>query len=599
MLATLGGAPFDSDEWVFEIKWDGYRAIADLREGLQFYSRNGLSYIGRYKEIEKGLAQQPHRVVLDGEVVAYDPDGQPDFQKLQHYAENLDAPLVYHVFDLLHLNGHSTESLTLLERKELLKKALAETGSVQFCDHVENSGTGFFNAALEANLEGIMAKKKSSTYHEGTRTPEWLKIKNHLTDEAVIAGFTEPCGSRKYFGSLILGKYVDGEFRYAGHVGTGFSEKRLKEIHALLKPLITKEIPFDQKPATNAPPTWVKPEVVCTVKYSEVTADGLFRLPVFIALREDKEPEEVVAGDETLATDDLENVKFTNTDKLYWKKEKITKGALIDYYLSVSDYILPHLKDRAQSLHRFPNGIDGDSFYHKNAGEDAPSWVETIHIFSESNNREVEYIVCNDKDTLGYLVNLGCIELNPWSNRVNRPGKPDYLVIDLDPSEKNSFKQVVEAARVTKEVLDACGVTGYCKTSGSTGIHIFVPTGGEYTYDQVRDFAQVLMHFVQQRLPDTTTLERSLRKRGPKIYLDYMQNGEGQTVASTYSVRPKRQAPVSMPIEWNELTKDLSTRDFTIHNALDRLSKKGDIFLPVLKEKTRIEKAIEQLQSMD
>lgn len=633
MLATLGDVPFDSDEWVFEIKWDGYRAIADLREELQFYSRNGLSYLGRYKEIEKGLAQQPHRVVLDGEIVVYDQDGKPDFQKLQHYAENPDVPLVYHVFDLLHLNGHSTENLTLLERKELLKEALAETGSVQFCDHVENSGIGFFDAALDANLEGIMAKKKSSTYHEGARTPEWLKIKNHSTDEAVIAGFTEPRGSRKYFGSLILGKYVDGEFRYAGHVGTGFSEKRLKEIHVLLKPLITKEVPFDEKPATNAPPTWVKPEIVCTVKYSEVTADGLFRLPVFIALREDKEPEEVVTDDETLATDevenadervaieknknaaagkntgksttaredksDLENVKFTNTDKLYWKKEKITKGALIDYYLSVSDYILPHLKDRAQSLHRFPNGIDGESFYHKNAGEDAPSWVETVHIFSESNNREIEYIVCNDKDTLGYLVNLGCIELNPWSNRVTRPGKPDYLIIDLDPSKENSFRQVVEAAWVTKEVLDACGVTGYCKTSGSTGIHIFVPTGGEYTYDQVRDFAQVLVHFVQQRLPDTTTLERSLRKRGPKIYLDYMQNGEGQTVASTYSARPKRQAPVSMPIEWNELTKDLSIQDFTIHNALDRLSKKGDIFLPVLKEKTNIEKAIEQLQSMD
>ncbi len=477
-----------------------------------------------------------------------------------------------------------------------------------------------------------MAKKKSSVYREGARTPEWLKIKNHLTDEAVIAGFTEPRGSRKYFGSLILGKYVDGKFRYAGHVGTGFSEKKLKEIHALLKPLITKEIPFDEKPATNAPPTWVKPEIVCTVKYSEVTADGLFRLPVFIALREDKEPGEVVADDETLATDevadtgetaateenkdtaagkntgdgksapedknDLENVKFTNTDKFYWEKEKITKGALIDYYLSVSDYILPHLRDRAQSLHRFPNGIDGDSFYHKNAGEDAPSWVETVHIFSESNNREIEYIVCNDKDTLGYLANLGCIELNPWSNLVSRPGKPDYLVIDLDPSEKNSFKQVVEAARVTKEVLDACGVTGYCKTSGSTGIHIFVPMGAKYTYDQVRDFAQVLMHFVQQRLPDTTTLERSLRKRGPKIYLDYMQNREGQTIASTYSVRPKPQAPVSMPIEWGELTKDLSIQDFTIHNALDRLSKKGDIFLPVLKGKTDIEKAIGKLQGV-
>ena len=236
------------------------------------------------------------------------------------------------------------------------------------------------------------------------------------------------------------------------------------------------------------------------------------------------------------------------------------------------------MKGRAQSLHRFPEGIEGDSFYHKNAGKDAPSWVETVTLFSESNSRDIEYIVCNDKDTLGYLINLGCIELNPWSNLVGHPGMPDWLIIDLDPSEKNSFKEVVEAAQTTREVLDASGVVGYCKTSGSTGIHIFIPMGGEYSYDQVRDFAHILMQLVRQRLPKTTSLERSLKKRGPKIYLDWLQNREGQTVASVYSARPKPGATVSMPIEWSELAPDLSIQDFTIHNVLDRLSEKGDIF---------------------
>lgn len=607
MLAITADEPFDSDEWVFEIKWDGYRAIADLTGDLQFYSRNGLSFLGKYDSIEEGLARQEHPMILDGEIVAYDSSGEPRFQSLQHYADSTGVTLIYHVFDLLHLNGHSTRELSLLERKELLREALVETANVKYCDHVENSGKQFYDAARKTNLEGIMAKKKSSIYRDGKRGEEWLKIKNHSDIEAVIAGYTEPRGSRKYFGSLILGRYHEGELVYAGHVGTGFNEQSLKEIHSLLQPLVTEAMPFKQKPATNMPPTWVKPEVVCTVKFSEVTADGLFRHPVFIAIRDDKNAGDLkkVTGDleesvddlEKVA-DDLEKVEFTNTDKLYWKKEKITKGNLIDYYLSISDYILPHLKGRAQSLHRFPEGIEGDSFYHKNAGKDAPSWVETVTLFSESNSRDIEYIVCNDKDTLGYLINLGCIELNPWSNLVGHPGMPDWLIIDLDPSEKNSFKEVVEAAQTTREVLDASGVVGYCKTSGSTGIHIFIPMGGEYSYDQVRDFAHILMQLVRQRLPKTTSLERSLKKRGPKIYLDWLQNREGQTVASVYSARPKPGATVSMPIEWSELAPDLSIQDFTIHNVLDRLSEKGDIFLPVLQESTDIEKAISKLQEL-
>src|SRR5690554_3831293 len=547
---------------------------------MQFYSRNGLSFLGKYDSIEEGLARQQHPMILDGEIVAYDSSGEPRFQSLQHYADSNGVTLIYHVFDLLYLNGHSTRELTLLERKELLKAALVETSNVKYCDHVEGTGKSFHEAAQKINLEGIMAKKKSSTYRDGARSDDWLKIKNHSADEAVIIGYTQPRGSRKYFGSLILGRYRDGQLTYAGHVGTGFSEKSLQSIHSLLQPLIVNKSPVQPPPATNMPPTWVAPEVICTVKYSEVTADGLYRHPVFIGIRED-------------ISDD-----FTNTGKLYWKKEKITKGMLIDYYLSISDYILPHLKGRAQSLHRFPDGIDGDSFYHKNAGKDAPTWIETVTIFSESNSRDIEYIVCNDKETLGYLINLGCIELNPWSNLVGHPGMPDWLIIDLDPSEKNSFKEVVEAAQTTREVLDASGVVGYCKTSGSTGIHIFIPMGGEYSYDQVRDFAHILMQLVRQRLPKTTSLERSLKKRGPKIYLDWLQNREGQTVASVYSARPKPGATVSMPIEWSELAPDLSIQDFTIHNVLDRLSEKGDIFLPVLQESTDIEKAISKLQEL-
>lgn len=436
-----------------------------------------------------------------------------------------------------------------------------------------------------------------------------MKVKNHKREEAVIVGYTEPRGSRSYFGSLILGRYSEGVLRYAGHVGTGFKEKELKEIYTLLQPMVTDKMPFGTRPVTNAPPTWVRPEMVCTVKYTRITEDGLFRHPVFIGIREDISAadlrKEMVKSDtqpprkkKNAASSSPTNEKatFTNTGKYYWKKEKITKGELIDYYLSVSDYILPHLQERAQSLHRFPDGVEGQSFYHKDAGQDAPSWVETVRIHSESGDKELEYIVCNNRETLGYLINLGCIELNPWNNRTANPDHPDYLVIDLDPSDKNSFKQVVEAARVTKELLDIAQVPAYCKTSGSTGIHIYVPLGAEYSYEQGRDFAHIVMQLVERRLPDSTTLERSLSKRGARIYLDYLQNRKGQTVASVYSVRPKPGAPVSMPLEWDELTDELSIRDFTMHNALDRLTRKGDIFLPVLHGRTDLNIALSRLQ---
>lgn len=493
MLASTASEPFDGDEWIFEIKWDGYRAIAEVGEQLRFYSRNGLSFKGKYPLIESALNKQKHNMILDGEIVAYNNKGMPDFQLLQHFEDNPDVTLIYHVFDLLFLNGHSTKELELMQRKELLKEALTETPNLKFNYHVENEGKAFYKSIEKSDLEGMMAKKKKSTYQEGVRSQAWLKVKNHKTDEAVIVGYTKPQGSGKKFGSLILGQYRDGKLHFSGHVGTGFSDKSLKEIYKLLQPLVTKQVPFDETPPVNAPPTWLKPNLVAVIKYSQMTKENVFRHPVFVGIREDSKNS---SSTEDSSSDN--KLKLTNLDKLYWKKEKITKGDLIDYYLSVSDYILPHLKDRAQSLHRFPDGIESPGFYHKDAGKGAPSWVKTVHIFSESNNKEIEYIICNDKDTLGYLINLGCIELNPWSNRVKFPDKPDFMIMDLDPSEKNSFE-------------------------------------------------------------------------------------------------PKSGASVSMPVEWDEVTKDLTIQDFTIRNALDRIAKKGDIFSPVLGKGVDLIKALDSI----
>ncbi|MCH5596844.1 non-homologous end-joining DNA ligase [Niabella ginsengisoli] len=293
MLASLGKEPFDDPDWIFEIKWDGYRAIAELGKELKLYSRNGVSFIKKYIPIVDALQEQQHEMILDGEIVAYNEDHLPDFQTLQHFGEQHNVPLVYHVFDLLYLNGHDIKSLTNIERKELLKEALVESDFIKYCDHVDGKGVDFFKAAKENNLEGMIAKRASAPYSEGHRSGDWLKIKHHNTEEVIIAGFTEPRGSRKKFGALILGRYKNDTLIYAGHTGTGFDEKSLTEVAQKLKPLIRKSSPFDVTPKTNMPATWVQPKLVCNIKYTELTNEHIFRHPVFMGLRIDKSPKEV------------------------------------------------------------------------------------------------------------------------------------------------------------------------------------------------------------------------------------------------------------------------------------------------------------------
>jgi len=621
MLAKLSEEAFNDKDWIFEIKWDGYRAIADLSSDVPlFYSRNGISFLSKFEKIALEFEKQKHHMILDGEVVAYDEQGKPDFQFLQQIGDNPDAALVYHVFDLLWLNGHSTEELPLIQRKELLKEALTETDRIKYCDHIPEKGIEFFTQMRKMQLEGMIAKRAESLYIENHRTNDWLKIKFSNTEEVIICGFTEPRGSRKSFGALILGKYLNGKLTYCGHTGTGFNNASLKELYQKLQKLVVKASPFETIPKTNMPVTWTKPELVCEIKYSEITRDGIFRHPVFIGIREDKDLKEIkdssftekskemktktsskkteVSEKEKEITLDKHLVKLTNQDKIYFQKDGITKGDVIDYYQSVAAYILPHLKNRPLSLNRFPNGIEEQSFYQKDAGDHIPDWIKTTQVYSESNDKYIDYIYCNDKATLAYLNNLGCIDLNPWNSSLPDLEHPDYLVLDLDPSSKNTFDEVIETALQVNEVLKTIKVKGYCKTSGSTGIHIYIPMGSHYDFDQVKDFAHILMKQVNERLPKITTLERSLQKRdNKKIYLDYLQNRTGQTLASAYSLRPKQGASVSMPLNWDELKPGLRPTDFNINNALDRIKEKGDLFKPVLGKGIDMMKALELLQN--
>lgn len=623
MLAKLSEEAFNDKDWIFEIKWDGYRAIADLSKDIPlFYSRNGISFLSKFEKIALELEKQKHHMILDGEVVAYDEQGKPNFQLLQQIGDNPNAALVYQVFDLLWLNGHSTEDLPLIQRKELLKEALTETGSITYCDHIPEKGIEFFAQMKKMQLEGMIAKRADSTYSENHRTADWLKIKFSNTDEVIICGFTEPRGTRESFGALILGKYINSQLTYCGHTGTGFNNSSLKELYKRFQKLIVKSSPFKTVPKTNMPVTWVKPELVCEIKYSEITRDGIFRHPVFMQIREDKSPEDLkessftekpkemksktaskrteVTEKEKELTLDKHLVKLTNQDKIYFPKDGITKGDVIGYYQSVARYILPYLKNRPLSLNRFPNGIEEQGFYQKDAGDHIPEWIKTTQVYSESNDKYIDYIYCNDKATLAYLNNLGCIDLNPWNSSLPDLEHPDYLVLDLDPSSKNTFDEVIETALQVNEVLKSIKIKGYCKTSGSTGIHIYIPMGGKYDFDQVKDFAHILMKQVNDKLPKITTLERSLQKRdNKKIYLDYLQNRTGQTLASAYSLRPKQGASVSMPLDWDELKPGLKPTDFTITNALERIKEKGDLFKPVLGKGIDMIKALELLQNID
>ncbi len=618
MLAKPYEKAFDDEDWIFEIKWDGYRAIADLsKKQPLFYSRNGISFLSKFQKVSKDFKNQKYKMILDGEIVAYDENGKPNFQLLQQIGDNPDLALTYQVFDLLWLNGHSTEELPLIQRKELLKEALIETDVIKYCDHIPENGIDFFSKMKEMKLEGMIAKKCDSLYVENLRSSDWLKIKFTNTEEAIICGFTEPRGSREGFGALILGKYIDGQLIYAGHTGTGFNKESIHELHDRLKNLVIKSSPFETVPKTNMPVTWTKPELVCEVKYSEITKDGIFRHPVFIAIREDKNPEDIniipkemkaKTSPKTTKTSEKEKevtlnkhkVKLTNQDKIYFPKDDVTKGDVIEYYQSVASYILPHLKNRPLSLNRFPNGIEEQGFYQKDASDNIPEWIKTTQVYSESNDKYIDYIYCNDKATLAYLNNLGCIDLNPWNAALPDLDHPDFMVLDLDPSKKNSFDDVIETALQVNEVLKSVKVKGYCKTSGSTGIHIYIPMGAQYDFDQVKDFAHILMKQVNDKLPKITTLERSLQKRDDKkIYLDYLQNRTGQTLASVYSIRPKEGASVSMPLEWEELKPGLRPTDFNIHNALERIKEKGDLFKPVLGKGIDMMKVLELLGNIE
>ena len=602
MLATLVDGPFDRDGWAFEVKWDGYRSLAVIKGGkVRLLSRNGKAQNAKFPTVAAALSGLPIDAVFDGEIVAVDRKGRPHFQDLQNSMGPGNGRILFYVFDVLYAGGYDLRALPLRRRRAILEKFLPVSEIVRLSEAIERTGGAFFRAAEKNGLEGIIAKDLASPYRSGSRTREWLKIKTQKRQEAVICGFTRPRASRKYFGALILGAFRKGKLAHIGHVGTGFTERTLRDIHAKLTPLATTRSPFAEEPRTNMPVTWVAPRLICEVKFSEWTAEGLMRHPVFLGLREDKSAREVEPEEAEPREAVLQRTKFrtraelTHLDKVFWPGEGYTKGDLVEYYWRTAEWILPYLKDRPQALNRHPDGIMGGSFFQKNLVQAPPAWVKTVNLASESKNKDIRYLVCQNRDTLLYEANLGCIELNVWSSSIPHVASPDYIVLDFDPLE-TSFPSVVEAVLAAKAFLDEMAIPAFCKTSGATGLHVYIPLAPRFSYEQARELAHLICLVVNRRNPDLTSLERTPAKRKGRIYLDYLQNREGATMAAPYAVRPREGAPVSAPLEWKEVTAKLDPLDFNIRSVPERMARKGDAWAGLFKKRLDLNAALARFE---
>jgi bifunctional non-homologous end joining protein LigD len=689
MLARLTNTPFDNKDWVFEVKWDGVRAILlhnKAKAITEIQSRNGKNITHRYPEIIKAistLVKSNESIVLDGEIVVLNKEGIPDFQMHQkrmnvesqrdiEFLSN-EIPATYFVFDILYIDGRNVEELQLSDRRKILNSVIAEGSKrIRISEYIEEKGKALFKSVIERHLEGIVAKNKHSKYYQGVRSSAWLKIKGILTQDCIVVGYTKGEGNRQdYFGSLILAAYDDrGKLRFIGHSGSGFGFDQLKETLTVMQRLKTDNnfCPVDSVPYTNSKPTWLRPELVAEVKFSGWTQDLIMRAPIFLRIRYDKQPTECLIEEQVQQEIDHEDIiivngvrknegegeekgygmapppppaelKFSNLDKIYWPstgrlKKELTKRDLIEYYDKVSKYILPHLRNRPLSLKRYPDGITGKSFYHKNWIQEKPDFVKTIQVFSESKNDIINYLICNNKETLLWLANLGCIEMHSWYSRVRDFNAcsssasnysdpvsldeqkcgldtPDFIVFDLDPyiysgKEKEGeepeynikgFKATVDVALDLKDLLGELHIDSYVKTSGKTGLHVFIPVAPIYGYNQTRTFAEIIGKMLSRRNPGKITMEWNSSNRKGKVFFDYNQNAKGKTLASIFSVRPTLSASVSMPVEWTELS-DIQPADFTLVNVPEILSaKRGNAWSTIYRKKQDLLKMIQQASS--
>lgn len=643
MLSTIGEGPFSDPHWLFEIKWDGVRALAWIADGtLTLRSRTGQDITKRYPELATlPQAVSAQEAILDGEIASLDARGHSDFERLQERmhvrapSENLVAqtPVVYYVFDLLYCDGYDVREAPLLARKQLLQRLVHTSERFRYSDHQLERGKELFELARENGLEGILAKRVGSAY-VSDRSANWVKLKVAKTVDAVVGGWTAARTAAIPFGSLLLGLYQGKKLRFIGHVGSGFGEKRLDELAHKLKELETCACPFDTVPETNEKPSWVSAVLVARIKFSGWTEEHSLRHPVFVALREDAQPadcrwENEVAAPETpptvvhapeivgkvlKSTTEIEaelfkgrsetvtielggkRLRLSNLNKVYFPESGYTKRNLLAYYYRMADLILPFLRDRPLVLRRYPDGIKGQAFFQKDLREGVPDWFATVPIESEEKGKETHYATAKDRASLLYLTSLGCIDHNPWSSRIADLDHPDYFFFDLDPSEGTDFSVAVTIARALQEELKELRLASFLKTSGATGIHIYIPVEPVYTYEQLRTFAEIVARTVATKHPNLVTNERSVARRpSGRILIDVQQNAHGRPLAAPYAVRAFPKAPVSAPVLPPELRANLRPEDLNMTTIFVRLKKKSDLWVDFWKCRQRLEQAIELL----
>jgi bifunctional non-homologous end joining protein LigD len=643
MLATLGSTVPSGSEWLYEVKWDGYRALCFVEGGkVRMVSRRGTNLDKQFASVAQALAQsvKADKAIIDGEVVALDENGNPSFQRLQNLTgfgtkpavKGMTAPFLnFFAFDLLYLNGYDLRKAALIDRRQLLMSVLLPSEIVRYSEHFIGKGDELLQAVHAKGLEGIIAKQAQSRY-ESRRSGSWIKIKVTTQQDFVICGYI--LGEREPFGSLVLGYYKDKKLVYAGNAGSGFTQQSLKSVFEKLKPLITKKAVLSDVPKDIGEVTWVKPELVCVVKFTSWTNDDRLRAPVFIGLRNEVAPEEVVRetgllaesvaeqetpqesthdvllqADKTEIALDIDGhwLKFTNLNKVFYPADGYTKRDVINFYAAVADLLVPHLQGRPLSLKRYPNGIDQDYFFQKDASG-FPDWLHRAELADDEESKT--RVICDDKASLLYLANLGCIDQNPYMSRLETftphhakdaraggPGleHPDFILIDLDPYHCG-YDRIVEAAQLVREKLRLIGLKGYPKTTGGNGMHVYVPVEPIYSSAQTRQFAEILARWTAAERPDLFTTPRmvSAREKG-KVYFDYLQNASGKTISAPYVLRAHPGAPVATPLKWEEVVAGLKPQQFHIANVLRRFERVGDLFSGVLNKPQELGPALERL----
>jgi bifunctional non-homologous end joining protein LigD len=614
MLAEVADAPFTDPGWLFELKYDGYRALA-RREGARatLRYRSGDDATALFPEVAKAVAMLPADATVDGELVVLAADGKPSFQALQQRAQlrgadveraSAERPATLFVFDLLSLAGLDLRPLPLRDRKRILAGLVPRLGPVRYADHVEARGEDLWREVLARGLEGIVAKRADAPYRAG-RSAAWRKIRVERTGDFAVVGFTRPRGARTGLGALLLAVRDGDGWRYAGSVGSGLGERQVAELHARLG-----------KDARRAPPcggpvprgrgyTWVEPRVVVEVRFKEWTEDELLRQPVFLRVRDDLKAEEAVPEPTPHANPPPvpaperpgRRVEVTNADKVFFPGEGITKGDVVAYYREIAPFMLPHLRDRPIVLTRFPDGIEGKSFFQKDAPDWRPDWMRTVTIRNED-GRDLEHFLVDDADGLAWIANLGVIPIHVLASRAAALERPDWCVVDLDPKEA-PFAHVIRLARALHDLCRAIELPCYPKTTGQKGLHVLVPLGGQLTHAQARTLGELLARAVERDHPDLATTARAIGARGGRVYLDFLQNGAGKTIAAPYAVRPRPGAPVSTPLRWSEVDGKLDPSRFTIRTVPARARRlRADPLLPVLSERPDLASALERLTAL-